>query len=290
MKPVFSKFIAKHLNTLTGLVLILFAMSSSAEMLDNNEQDDVINFGIVPQQAAAKLATQWIPLMRYLEKQTGKKVVFRTAPDIPTFEQRLMDGEYDFSYMNPYHYTVVNQSTGYNAVARARDKKLVGIMVVHKDSGIEKLEALRQQTLAFPSPAAFAASIIVRAELNNREIEFTPQYVSSHDSVYRGVAAGLYPAGGGVKRTFNSVDEKVREQLKILWTSPGSTPHAIAHHPRVTKNVVESVANALVALESSPEGLAILDKLKIKGFVHAIDSDWDDVRELKINSPVGLGN
>ncbi|MFT7672206.1 MAG: ABC-type phosphate/phosphonate transport system substrate-binding protein [Gammaproteobacteria bacterium] len=40
----------------------------------------------------------------------GFKVNFKTAPNIPTFKKRLAAGEYGFAYMNPYHYTVFNQS------------------------------------------------------------------------------------------------------------------------------------------------------------------------------------
>ena len=162
--------------------------------------------------------------------------------------------------------------------------------MVRKESTIDSLDDLEAKKLAFPSPAAFAASMLTRAELQNRGINFTPKYVSSHDSVYRTVAAGLYSAGGGVMRTFNSVDESIRNQLEILWESSGSTPHAIAHHPRVDKKVVEAITSALIELESSDSAGSILKNLNIKGFVHATDSDWNDVRALNIDSPVGLDN
>ena len=270
------------------IIAMLALLTAWPVMANKDDHNENITFGIVPQQAAAKLAGQWVPLMHYLEEQTGKRFVFRTAPDIPTFEQRLLDGEYDFAYMNPYHYVVLHEKAGYQAIARARDKKLVGILVARKDSQLKTLEEFNGETFAFPSPAAFAASIITRVELQNRGIAFTPKYVSSHDSVYRSVAAGLYPIGGGVKRTFNSVNEIIRNQLEIVWTSPGSTPHAIAHHPRIEKVLVESVGNALEALELAPNGRTILNNLKIKGFMSSVDSDWNDVRDLNINAAVGL--
>jgi len=52
--------------------------------------------------------------------------------------------------------------------------------------------------------------------LSDNDIEFEPNYVKSHDSVYRAVAAGLFPAGGGVTRTFNSLDPAIREDLRII--------------------------------------------------------------------------
>jgi len=243
----------------------------------------VYTFAIVPQQSASKMAKLWTPVLNYINQQTGLDVQFKTAKDIPTFEQRLSEGEYDFAYMNPYHFTVFNQTPGYQAVARARDKKIKGILVVRKDSPIQSIQELNNMTLAFPAPAAFAASILPRAELSGIGNTYQARYVSSHDSVYRAVAKGIYPAGGGVMRTFNNVSPDVRDQLKILWTTKGFTPHAIASHPDVPAEVSILLQSALVAMEQSEEGQQLLENIKIKGFETAKNEDWDDVRTLRID-------
>ncbi|MGB5438991.1 MAG: phosphate/phosphite/phosphonate ABC transporter substrate-binding protein [Gammaproteobacteria bacterium] len=247
-----------------------------------------LSFGIVPQQTSSTLLRAWGPLLRYLQEQTGQRFIFRTAPDIPTFEARLAAGEYDFAYMNPYHFTVFNQGDqGYQAVARARDKQIRGILVVRKDSPATMLEDLKNATLAFPSPAAFAASVLPRANLRAKQVPFEVQYVSSHDSVYKAVAGGFFPAGGGIIRTFKATDPKVREQLRVLWTTPPYTPHAIAAHPRVDAAVVSSVQQALVLMDVNEKGRIALENLKIKGLAAAKNSDWDDVRSLQIGTSLG---
>ena len=68
-------------------------------------------------------------------------------------------------------------------------------------------------------------------------INVQSKYVNSHDAVYRNVAMGRLVAGGGIIRTFNALPERFRKQLKIIWTSDGYTPHAIATHPRVTEDI-----------------------------------------------------
>jgi phosphonate transport system substrate-binding protein len=245
--------------------------------------ENTLSFGVVPQQAAGKLARLWTPILEYLGRESGLEIRFKTARNIPIFEQRLARGEYDFAYMNPYHFTVFNEDPGYQALARARDKRIKGIMVVRKDSDLQSLDELDNMTLAFPAPAAFAASILPRSELSARAKNIQPKYVSSHDSVYRTVAKGLYPAGGGVIRTFKNMDPDIREQLRILWTSEGYTPHAIAAHPRVPAAVSERLVSALIAMAQSPEGQQLLESIKIKGFDAAHNEDWDDVRSLNIH-------
>ncbi|WP_107851553.1 phosphate/phosphite/phosphonate ABC transporter substrate-binding protein [Oceanimonas marisflavi] len=267
------------------LLIILLALPWLASA---NTHQPVYSFGIVPQQTPSQLLHAWAPVLRYLEQETGARFVFRTAPDIPTFEQRTAAGEYDFAYMNPYHFTVFNQGEqGYQAVARARDSTLQGIVVVRKDSPIQQLNELDGATLAFPAPAAFAASILPQAHFRAQHIAFTPRYVSSHDSVYQAVAAGLFPAGGGVERTFMATDASVREQLRILWTTPGHTPHAIAAREGLNAALVQQVQRALVTLEQNADAATALDRLKIKGFTAAQNADWNDVRALNINLSLG---
>lgn len=242
-----------------------------------------LSFGVVPQQAARKLAERWAPLLAAVSAQVGRQIRFTTAPDIPTFERRLARGEYDFAYMNPYHYTVFHRSPGYRAFAKEAETALSGIAVVREDSPATDIHWLAGRELAFPAPAAFAATVIPRSHLDRMGIPYTPVFVSSHDSVYLGVARGLYPAGFGVERTFRNLRPEVRSQLRILWRTPDYPPHAIAAHPRVPAALVRRVLAAMTALSSDAAGRALLQKLSFKGIEPARDSDWDPVRGLDIH-------
>jgi phosphonate transport system substrate-binding protein len=242
-----------------------------------------ITFGIVPQQSAGKLAQNWAPVLAYLGAHSGTDLKFRTARDIPEFERRVAAGDYDIAYMNPYHYTVFSGDPGYRAFVKAANQPIRGILVVRADSPTQSPAELADATIAFPAPAAFAASVLTRAYLTRANIAFTPKYVASHDSVYRAVAKGLYPAGGGVIRTLDSVAPDIRAQLRVLWTSEGYTPHAFAAHPRVPAAVVARLTRAMVDMGDTDTGRALLAPLSIGGFESATDSDWDDVRLLGID-------
>lgn len=241
-------------------------------------------FAIVPQQSSTRLAQLWTPVLQKLSQQTGLDIRFATAKDIPTFEKRLAAGEYDFAYMNPYHFTVFNNAPGYVAMAHQSDKRIKGIVVVRKDSDIENLEELDGQTMAFPSPAAFAATILPIANIEKQGMHIEPRYVSSHDSVYMAVSRGLLPAGGGIVRTFNNTNPAIRESLRILWTSEGYTPHAFAAHPDVAAGDREKLANALASFEDTVEGARLLADLGFAGIQLADDASWDDVRDLNIRN------
>ncbi|MBK1649293.1 PhnD/SsuA/transferrin family substrate-binding protein [Rhabdochromatium marinum] len=212
-------------------VLLLGVLCALGFGQTSADSETPLRFGVVPQQSASRLAALWVPLLTELEQRGAPALVFRTAPDIPTFERRLAASEYD---------------------------------------------------LAFPSPAAFAASILTRANLASAGVHFRPHYVSSHDSVYRGVAKGLYPAGGGVVRTFESVAPDIRKQLRIFWTSDGYTPHAFAAHPRLLEETVSAIATAMLGLSEDETGRALLEPLHLPGLEAAQNAEWDDVRALDI--------
>lgn len=241
----------------------------------------VLTFGVVPQQSASKLAKSWQPLISRWAELAGVEIKFATARDIPTFEQRLAAGAYDIAYMNPYHFTLFNRTPGYNALARAKDKRIEGIMVARQEwQGA--LTDLNQLELAFPAPRAFAATIINQSELKQFGVEFEAKYVGSHDSVYLGVAKGLYRAGGGVARTFNSLAPEIQSQLKIIHRTQAYTPHAIAVSNTVDPAIHKALSEVIESLNHDATAKQSFDSLNISGLQPATDSDWQDIVELNI--------
>ena len=240
-----------------------------------------LTMGIVPQQSASKLAAHWGPLLKLVGERAGVQLVFKTATDIPTFEERCRQGDYDLAYMNPYHYTVFHEH-GYDALAKRAGSKIKGIVVKRRGASIEDLEDLAEAQVVFPAPRAFAATLLTTAGLRAADVAFTPKFVGSHDSVYRAVALGKYPAGGGIRRTFKALAPDVRDKLEILWETPGYTPHAFAAHDRVPEELRAEVVDALLSLATDDEGRALLEPLKINAIEAATDGDWDDVRGLSI--------
>mgnify|MGYP000299994646 CR=1 FL=1 len=241
-----------------------------------------LSFGVVPQQAASKLAKLWIPILQHVSREVGVDIRFKTASNIPVFEQRLGNGDYDLAYMNPYHYVVFHEKLGYQAFAKQMNKHIKGIMVVHKDSDIKDIKQLQGKTLAFPSPAAFAASLLTRAHLKNQGVDFQAKYVSSHDAVYFNVAKKIYPAGGGILRTLNSTKPNVLEQLKVFWVSKPYTPHAFAARSDIPEEIVKRIRDSLRDLNNTEEGKEMLAGLKFSGIESADDLDWNGVRDLNL--------
>lgn len=240
------------------------------------------SFGIGPVQAATELAKRWTPFMEYLSKKSGVPLKFTTAKDIPTFQQQVGEGLFDFAYVNPYHYVVFNKSSGYTAFAREKDGKLSGILVVKKDDPIKSFAQLNEKTLAFPSASALAATWLTMNMLEKKHVQVIPQYVNSMDSVYIAVVKGIFPAGGGETRTFGTLSPEIKDQLRILWTSEPLPPFAFISHPRMPKSDVAKIQKAMEKMSQDPEGMELLKIHNFKGIERSNDEDYDVVRKMNL--------
>lgn len=268
----------KYTTSLLICIAMLFSglLTVQAETQSTNH---AIKVGVIPQQSAKKIRSSWTPLIEHIESVSGYPVTLETAPDIPTFEKRLFSGHYDLIYVNPKLYVDANKRVGYRAIAKEKGKKLTGIIIVAKDSKIKSLSELEGKEIAFPR-SAFAASVIPRLNLEKQNIKYTAKFMSTHDQGYAMVANGSFIAAGGVIRTFDKVNSRIKSKLRILWKSSGMMPHAFAVHPSMDSVVSERIQDALLSFAAGKSTSKKSNKLGFNMLIKANNEDWDDIRKL----------
>lgn len=260
--------LAVILAAITGFTAMAGSQLSAAE-------PETYTFGVVPQFDARQTHRVWRPLLTELEKQTGFKFRLVGSPDIPGFEDQFMAGDFDFAYMNPYQVYKAIKTQKYIPLVRDVGSTLFGLLVVRKDSAVQKVEDLAGKRVAFPAPNALGASLVIRADLKNiYGIDVEPVYVQSHSSVYLGVAMAEVAAGGGVQKTLAQQPAQVGDKLRIIYKTREITPHPVAAHYRVPVAVRESVRNALLELGNSDEGRALLRPVPVKAIGAASIDDY----------------
>lgn len=238
-----------------------------------------LTFGIVPQQSPLKISKKWLQITKYLSKETNLTVVFKTENSIPAFEKKLYNGEYDFAYMNPYHFVLANNSQKYDAKIRA-DKLIKGI-IISKEEKLD-INKLKNSTFLFPAPKAFAATMLTKFELKekyNFDIEKDAKflYVNSHDSVYKGISRDIGQFGGGIVRTYNNFKEKEdKEKLNIVYTTKGYPSHPIAFHPRITQEEKKKLIKAFLNMPKE-----LLNILSIKKFIQTQTEEYSVIKRFK---------
>ena len=260
-----------------GAALLFFSLFSTARAAD----ELVYSFGVTPQFDSRTTNDTWSPILAQLQARTGLRFELMGAPNIPAFERRFGQQEFDFAYVSPY--LAMLASSSYVPLVRDVATLLVGIIVVRKDGPIQDLRSLQGKSMAFPAPNAMAASLMTRAHLDQLGVAVQPHYVKTHTSVYLNVALGQTDAGGGVLQTLEEQPLNVRERLRVLDKTIGVAPHPVVANKRIDPKVRERVRAALLALGETAEGRALLVKVPINRLGRADAEDFLPLKRLGLN-------
>lgn len=243
----------------------------------------VYKIGVVPQWGSARLFEIWQPLVTHLSTQTGLNLKLEPTYSIPNFEKGFSEGEYDFAYMNPYHFVCAQRNQGYMPLVRDYERQLTGILVAANHSDIKSIEQLEGKRVDFPSPNALGASLYMRTLLSRQfYVECEPKFVETHESVYLNVISGKAAAGGGVRRTLEAQSPEIQEQLRVIYETPGVAPHPIAYHPRVPKEVVAKVKAAIIEMAKTEDGKTLLAGIPMTAPGNATKEDYQPLVDLKL--------
>lgn len=232
------------------------------------------SFAVVPQFERRKVFAIWQPIVDELQKRSGVKLKLTTTLTVIEYSQSMRKGAYDFVYVNPYFVLKYYPIQGYQPLVRDA-KNLRGVVVVRKDSPIQRPEDLQGKTIAVPTLNAFGASLMVQADLANLyHVKVTVKDAKTHTSAYFQTINGLVDAAGGVQKTLQEQEPAVREALRVVYTTGELPSHPVAAHPRVPKRVREKVRQAFLAMAEDPEMRPLLDKIPMQKAVAASIDDY----------------
>ncbi len=244
-------------------VALASAAATGTECFGNRKAAQSYRVDVVPQVAPATLFSHWAPVLEEIGKITGLCLELRIAPSIPAFEQELLAGRPDFAFVNPYHLMMARRAQSYVPLVRDSKVQLSGLLLVRNDSDISELRQLDGKKLAFPAPNAFAASLLIRAELAAKGIRIEPVYVKTHANVFRAIAIGDVPAGGAVNNTMDRESAGLRSRLRVIHETASYAPHPFIAHTRVPRALRDKLAQAFIQLAASAAGQKMLDDIQM---------------------------
>lgn len=260
------------------LTLVIIVSSSVSYAADCH-----IKVGVVPQFEQRRLLATWDPILNEIQVKTGCTYELGGNKSIAEFEEKFQAGEYDIAYMNPYHSVMAYKAQGYVPIVRSGEKKLQGILVVRKDSPIQDITELDGKELAFPSPNALGASLLMRAELATKHgLSIIPRYVKTHSSVYLHVIKKLTEAGGGVGRTFNEQKDMIKDRLRVLYRTSKVNAHPLVAHPRLDEALRMKIQEAFLAVGN--EQPKLVEKIPMKSPIATSLEDYEDLQAMGLEA------
>ena len=269
-------------NSLSITFIFLFFIAIITDC--SAEEVREYSLAVVPQYPKLIIHKNWTPLISYLSKKTNINLTLKHYASITEFGIDLKKGVADFAYMNPFHAIQARKYQGYIPLIRDGSKNLKGILVVREDSSLKSIDDIDGRVIAFPDVNAFAASLYIRAILNDKKIKIVPEYVGTHANVYRHVVLKKTPVGGGVYRTLNIEPESVKKHLRVIFETPGSAPHPIGVHPRVPAEDRDKIMKAILDLENDPAYKKLLKDIQITKPVEAnYERDYQPLENLNLD-------
>lgn len=244
------------------IVLILFVIATTIGCTAFSQESYTVS--IVPQSSSSAIYNDWQPLLDYLNETLDLKLELELQDSIKNFEVDFLEANPDFLFLNPYHEVMAHKAHGYIPLLSDASRRLKGILVVPKASELTQIEELHNKQVAFPAPNAFGASLYLRAYLDDVGIYINPTYVGTHANAYRHAMLGEAAASGGVYNTLRKESEAFQTALRVLYETPGVTPHPLAVHPRVPEHIREAVVQAVLELTKTEEGRQLLQAVQLK--------------------------
>ncbi len=242
--------------------------------------------GIHPLHNPKRLVELYGPVVDYLNANIPQ-AHFRLEASLnyEEFEKKLYSGHFDFAMPNPYQ-TVRSFKYGYRAFGKMGDDEMFrGIILVRKDSNIHKVTDLKGKKVCYPAPTALAATMMPQYYLQTHGIDVNHdienKYVGSQESSIMNVLRGHVAAGATWPvpwKTFQQENPEMAAQLLVRWQTEALPNNGWVVREDVPPMLAEKVGKALVGLNRTKEGRAMLNRLGITCFERATNETYEPVQ------------
>lgn len=227
-----------------------------------------INEGTSSSMDAMFRKEKYATLSDHLSKAVGKPFKTETSNILPILVRNLEKSKYDILLVRPSHISArAMRDNNYRLLVAARGESKVHF-IVREDSPLKTLNDIRGHTIAFPDEMAYPTQL-GRAILRDAGIDRSREKILAMDRQGAvGYAVREKMADVGVVISYSKVAKEWRDRGgRFLYSKEGLPFWSIIVSPKVSEATVSKVRNALLSLEETPKGQAILKGIGIAGFV-----------------------
>lgn len=213
-------------------------------------------FAYTPVEDPAVYAKVWDGFIRHMEKTTGKKVQFFPVQSNAAQLEAMRAGRLHVAGFNTGSNPLAVNCAGFRPFAMmARADNSFGYemeIITHPGSGIETIEDIRGNKLAFTSQTSNsgfkAPSALLKAEYNLvADKDYEPVFSGKHDNSILGVANKDYPVAAIANSVLNRMISRnvvQPEQLVTIYTSQTfpTTGYGVVYnlHPELQRKVQQA--------------------------------------------------
>lgn len=257
--------------------------------------DDVPEFvfGFDTRASLEEDARQYIPFLKYLQRETGYRFNIRFTPEGGSLHEDLGLGIVDLAAVGAVSYLHASQKFGAEPLVRGLNKdnkaSYRSIIVIAHDSTIKSVADLKGKRVAFGSETSTQGHIIPRGVLLDHGITLDSlaayEYTGSHHACANAVIIRKYDACGMQDTMARALASRGR--VKILFESRDYPSSGVAATKNMPEGVRNTIRRALLAFDPKGEHAAGLYNWSStempNGFIPASDEDYAVFRRQMID-------
>ncbi len=244
-------------------------------------------FAIHPLHNPARLFEVYSPLIDYLNRNIPD-VTFRleASRNYESFEEKLYARKFDFALPNPYQ-TLKSLDHGYHVIAKMGDDyRFTGVILVRRDSGIQKVADLKGKKVSYPAKTALAATMMPQYFFQTHGLDVNHDienlYVGSQESSIMNVYLGNVAAGATWPLPWDAFQKEHPDQareLEKIWETEPMINNGVVARDDIPKPLARRVAELLNGLHKTEEGKTILARMPLSRFELADDKRYHVIEE-----------
>lgn len=285
---VFSFFGCEAETDRQEIVLEEVATDQELQQIHESKETDLLYFGFDRRAGPREDARQYLPFLKYLEKETDLQFELRFTPKDSTIADSLGKGIIQFaaigagSYLLAHEkYEIISLVRGLNSQGKAEYRSCI---VVSPESDIQNVEDLRGKFITFGNKSSTQGYLIPRIIFSENNVTLEDlagyKFTGSHRNCAEEVIAGRADACGMQDTMANNLSSQ--GLLKILYTSKYYPSSGIAANKDVLQETRGKVKKALMDFQPTGRDIEDLynwDKTEMpNGFVQSKDADYDELR------------
>jgi ABC-type phosphate/phosphonate transport system substrate-binding protein len=227
---------------------------------------------------ATDLVFRYEEFKRVVEKALGAPITVAAVRDIKTLRRLVPTGAYALAMSRPADVLAeAVRDHGYQVVVASKEPAHA-LFIVKKDSPIKTIADIKGKSIVVPDRHAYMWRI-ANAMMRDNKISMSDEQVRSmNDQAAIGwsMEGGFYDVGvvasfSGVGRTWEKNGGRVIARSREVPNMP------LIASPKISAAQVQRLRAALVSLESTESGTAILKKIGVAGFKEAPSQAFVDL-------------
>ncbi len=243
-------------------------------------------FGVHPLHNPKKLFEVYQPMVDFINSHLEDSIIkLEASRNYAAYNEKLFGGYFDLSLPNPYQ-TVVAADLDYEIFGKmADDQNFRGILIVRKDSGINKVSDLKGKTVSYPAPTALAATMMPQNFLYENGIDINKDiknlYVGSQESSIMNVylnksqAASTWPPPW---KAFAKERPDIARELVVKWETKPLLNNGLVARKDFPKKLLKKISDIIFNLHTHEKGRAILENMELERYEKADYRTYDKVR------------